>query len=128
MNVLVVEDQDSIRRMIEALLTARGHGVSSASNGPKALEVALAVQPDVVLLDINLPGGLDGIEICRRLHSDPQTSRALVVIVSAMDDADTRQRALEAGAVAYYTKPFSPTGLLREIDALAARSSGGTTA
>jgi DNA-binding response OmpR family regulator len=45
-----------------------------------------------------------------------------------MDDADTRQRALEAGAVAYYTKPFSPTGLLREIDALAARSSGGTTA
>jgi DNA-binding response OmpR family regulator len=119
MNVLVVEDQDAIRRMIEALMTARGHSVASASTGPKALEMALVSRPDIVLLDINLPGGLDGIEVCQRLRSAPETSAALVVMISAMDDPEIKQRAFDAGAVAYYTKPFSPTGLLKEIDALA---------
>lgn len=123
MNVLVVEDQDAIRRMIEALMTARGHTVASASSGPKALEMALSLKPDLVLLDVNLPGGLDGLEICRRLHQTPETTHAMVVMISAMDDSETKQRAFEAGAIAYYTKPFSPTGLLKEIDALAARKS-----
>ncbi len=121
MNVLVVEDQDAIRRMIEALMTARGHSVASAATGPKALEMALAHKPDIALLDVNIPGGLDGIEVCRRLRSTPETASTLVVIISAMDDDDTKQRAFDAGATAYYTKPFSPTGLLKEIDALTAR-------
>jgi len=119
MNVLVVEDQDAIRRMIEALMTARGHAVASAPTGPKALEAALNNPPDIVLLDVNLPGGLDGIEICRRIRSAPETSTAMVVMISAMDDNETRERAFEAGAAAYYTKPFSPTALLKEIDSLA---------
>jgi DNA-binding response OmpR family regulator len=118
MNVLVVEDQDAIRRMIEALMTARGHTVASAPTGPKALEMALQRHPDVVLLDVNLPGGLDGIEVCRRLRTTPETSAAMIVMISAMDDAETRGRAFEAGAIAYYTKPFSPTALLKEIDGL----------
>lgn len=118
MNVLVVEDQDAIRRMIEALLTARGHTVTSAPTGPRALEVALTNHPELVLLDINLPGGLDGIEVCRRIRSTPETSNAMIVMISAMDDPEIKARAFEAGALAYHTKPFSPTALLKEIDAL----------
>jgi DNA-binding response OmpR family regulator len=125
MNVLVVEDQDAIRRMIEALMTARGHAVASAPTGPKALEMALQRCPDIVLLDINLPGGLDGIEVCRRLREAPETSTAMIVMISAMDDPETRSRAFEAGAVAYYTKPFSPTALLKEIDALTRKHADG---
>jgi CheY-like chemotaxis protein len=119
MHVLVVEDQDAIRRMIEALMTARGHTVTVASSGPRALEAALASRPDVVLLDVNLPGGLDGLEVCRRLQADPATTGVTVVMISAMDDTETRDSALAAGAVAYYTKPFSPTALLKFFDALA---------
>jgi len=118
MNILVVEDQDAIRRMIGALMSARGHAVATATNGAKALEAALASRPDVVLLDLNLPGSLDGLEVCRRLHAEEGTRGVPVVIISAMDDAETRARAAEAGAVAYYSKPFSPMALLKEIDAL----------
>ncbi len=120
MRILVVEDQDSIRRMIEALVSARGHVVSAAPTGPKGLEAAIAAPPDVALLDVNLPGGMDGIEVCRRLRAAPETAEIPVLMISAMDDAETRERAKEAGATAYYTKPFSPMALLREIDAFEA--------
>lgn len=118
MKILVVEDQDAIRRMIEALMAARGHVVTAAANGARALEAALSERFDAVLLDVNLPGNIDGIEVCRRLKADARTQQAPVVIISAMDDAETRARASEAGAAAYYSKPFSPTALLKEIDAI----------
>jgi CheY-like chemotaxis protein len=71
-----------------------------------------------VLLDLNLPGQYDGFEVCRRLRSDPATSKIPVVIISALDDQESRNRATEAGATSYYTKPFSPIALLKEIERL----------
>lgn len=106
-------------------MLARGHSVRSAPTGPKALEAFAASRPDIVLLDINLPGGIDGLEVCRHLKEAAEEDKLplFTIIISAMDDAETRQRALDAGAVAYYTKPFSPTALLKEIDAIARRHS-----
>jgi len=118
MKILVVEDQDSIRRMIEALVTGRGHAVTGVANGAKALEEAMHSPPDIVLLDLHLPGLYDGFEVCRRLRLDPGTRTVPVVIISAMDDADSRAKATAAGANAYYTKPFSPIALLKEIEKL----------
>ncbi|HKY37601.1 MAG TPA: response regulator [Polyangiaceae bacterium] len=118
MRILVVEDQDSIRRMIEALVQARGYQVTAVSSGAKAIDVALTVPPDIVLLDLNLPGQYDGFDVCQRLRSDPATRHVPVVIISAMDDDESRARATAAGATAYYTKPFSPIALLKEIDRL----------
>ena len=118
MRILVVEDQDSIRRMIEALVQARGHEVTAVSSGTKALDVAMTNPPNLVLLDLNLPGQYDGFEVCRRLRADPGTSKVPVVIISALDDQESRNRAAEAGATAYYTKPFSPIALLKEIERL----------
>jgi DNA-binding response OmpR family regulator len=118
MRILVVEDQDSIRRMIEALVQARGYQVTAVSTGAKAIDVALTDAPDIVLLDLNLPGQYDGFDVCQRLRSDPGTRTVPVVIISAMDDDESRARATEAGATAYYTKPFSPIALLKEIDRL----------
>ncbi|MFZ5894087.1 MAG: response regulator [Myxococcota bacterium] len=116
MKILVCEDQDSIRRMIEALVQARGYEVTAVATGAKALDVALTNRPDVVLLDLMLPGQYDGFEVCRRIRADPNTSSIPVVIISALDDDDSRARATQAGATAYYTKPFSPIALLKEID------------
>jgi DNA-binding response OmpR family regulator len=118
MRILVVEDQDSIRRMIEALVQARGYEVTAVSSGAKAIDVALTDPPDIVLLDLNLPGQYDGFDVCQRLRSDSATRHVPVVIISAMDDDESRARASAAGATAYYTKPFSPIALLKEIDRL----------
>jgi CheY-like chemotaxis protein len=104
--------------MIEALVQARGHEVTAVSSGTKAIDVALTNPPNLVLLDLNLPGQYDGFEVCRRLRSDPGTATVPVVIISALDDQESRNRATEAGATAYYTKPFSPIALLKEIDRL----------
>ncbi|MDF3071451.1 MAG: hypothetical protein K0R38_7052 [Polyangiaceae bacterium] len=118
MRILVVEDQDSIRRMIEALVQARGYEVTAVSSGAKAIDVALTDAPDIVLLDLNLPGQYDGFDVCQRLRNDASTRTVPVVIISAMDDDESRARATAAGATAYYTKPFSPIALLKEIDRL----------
>jgi CheY-like chemotaxis protein len=104
--------------MIEALVQARGHQVTAVSSGTKAIDVAMTDPPNLVLLDLNLPGQYDGFEVCRRLRSDPGTSKVPVVIISALDDQESRNRATEAGATAYYTKPFSPIALLKEIERL----------
>jgi DNA-binding response OmpR family regulator len=120
MRILVVEDQDSIRRMIEALVQARGYQVTAVSSGAKAIDVALTDAPDIVLLDLNLPGQYDGFDVCQKLRADAATHNVPVVIISAMDDDESRARATAAGATAYYTKPFSPIALLKEIDRLKA--------
>ena len=106
--------------MIEALVQARGYQVTAVSSGAKAIDVALTDAPDMVLLDLNLPGQYDGFDVCQRLRSEPNTRTVPVVIISAMDDDESRARATAAGATAYYTKPFSPIALLKEIERLKA--------
>ena len=125
MRILIIEDADSIRRMIEALVAGRGHAVETANSGARGVELAIATPPDLVLLDLNLPGTLDGFQVCERLRSNPTTKTVPIVIISALDDEDSKRRALEAGANAYYTKPFSPTALLKEIESLRKAQSGG---
>lgn len=119
MRILVVEDQDSVRRMIEALVTASGYDVTAVSSGAKAIDLALVEPPELVLLDLMLPGQYDGFEVCRRLRSHPSTRSVPVVVISALDDEDSRTLATDAGATAYYTKPFSPMALLKELEHLA---------
>ncbi len=121
MRILIVDDSDSICRMIEALVSSRKFEVETASNGAKALELAFARVPDVVLLDLNMPGSHDGIEVCKALRANPLTRGTAIIVITAMDDSEWRQRALDAGANAYYTKPFSPMALLKELESVRVR-------
>jgi DNA-binding response OmpR family regulator len=121
MKILVCEDQDAIRHMIETLVSASGHEVLAVENGPKAVEAALAGPFDVMLLDLMLPGGLDGFGVCERLRAEEATRAMPIIIISALDDDDTRARARKAGATAFYAKPFSPLALLKDIAELAER-------
>jgi DNA-binding response OmpR family regulator len=122
MRVLIVEDSDSIVRMIEALIKARGFDVRSAASGAKGVEEALAWKPHVVLLDINLPGSIDGIEACRRLRAEKDSKEIPIIFISAMTDEEVKRRAHEAGASAYFEKPFSPLALLKEIESFQRKS------
>jgi DNA-binding response OmpR family regulator len=104
--------------MIEALVQARGYSVTAVGTGSKALDIALTDPPDLILLDLMLPGRFDGFEVCRCIRSEAATSSIPVVIISALDDEESKNRATQAGATAYYTKPFSPLALLKEIERL----------
>jgi DNA-binding response OmpR family regulator len=118
MQILVVEDQDSIRSLIEALVSARGHKVIAVANGAKALDSAFQSPPDIVLLDLHLPGQYDGFAVCEKLRAAAATKNTPILVISAKDDAAARARATEVGATAFYGKPFSPTALLKEIERL----------
>jgi DNA-binding response OmpR family regulator len=122
MRVLIVEDSDAIVRMIQALVAARGYEVRSAASGARGVEEALAWKPHVVLLDINLPGAYDGIQVCQKLRADKQMSETPIIMITAMSDEEVKRRAHEAGATAYFEKPFSPLALLKEIETLQRRS------
>lgn len=124
MKVLIVEDSDSIVRMIEALVTPRGYEVRSARSAAKGLDEAFAWRPDVVLADINLPGAFDGIELLEKLRAAPETRDLPVIMISALNDDELKHRAHEAGATAFYDKPFSPLALLKEIESLSTRARG----
>jgi DNA-binding response OmpR family regulator len=121
MRILIIEDSDSIRRMIEALVAARGYEVDAVSNGAKGLEVAFEKVPDVILLDLNLIGGYDGFEVCARVRANPLTKSTPVIVISALADEESKKKAQNAGCTAYYTKPFSPIALLKEIESLRVR-------
>ena len=122
MRVLIVEDSDSICRMIEALVSARGYDVRSAASGARGVEEAFAWQPHVVLLDINLAGSYDGLEVCSKLRESAMTKSTPIIIISATNDDEVKRRAAACGANAFYEKPFSPLALLKEIEALSRKS------
>ncbi len=112
--VLVVDDDDSIRGVVRTVLEADSFEVVEAADGQAALMLIDAINgrgPDVVVLDVMMPG-IDGIEVCRRIDHD----RMKVVMLSARDDADSRQQAKEAGADGYLTKPFSAIELLDALE------------
>jgi DNA-binding response OmpR family regulator len=123
MRILVIEDSDAIRRMIETLVSARGHEVEGVPTGAKGIDAAIARPPDAILLDLMLPGSYDGFEVCRRLREHDALRTVPIIVISALDDEAAKQNALEAGATAYYTKPFSPTALLKELETVPLRDS-----
>jgi DNA-binding response OmpR family regulator len=93
-------------------------------NGAKGIDAALARPPDAILLDLFLPGGLDGFDVCRKLRAADKTRTVPIIVISSLTDDASKHRAAEAGATAYYTKPFSPTALLKEIESLRSRDRG----
>lgn len=122
MQILVIEDSDSIASMLQTLVEARGHSVRTVATGAQGVDVVRAEPPDVVLLDWALTGTVTGEETCRRIR-DTGASAPPVVALGVADE-DEKARARGAGVHAYYTKPWSPLALLKEIEALRTRSSG----
>ena len=121
--ILVVEDDESIGRLIGVLVQARGYEVTTISSGDEAIESATSRPPDLVLLDLMLAGHYDGFEVSRHLRRDPTTRHIPVIVVTALDDEDSRARAAAAGATAYHTKPFASGALLEDIERARKRES-----
>ena len=115
--VLVVDDILANVRLLEAKLAAEYFDVVTAMNGADALEAAQRTRPDIVLLDVMMPG-IDGIEVCRRLKSNPATQHIPVVMVTALDQPEDRVRGLEAGADDFLTKPVNDVAVFCRVNGL----------
>src|SRR6266581_8470535 len=122
--VLVVDDEANLVDLVRGYLEREGFVVATAADGPAAVDAAHALRPDLIVLDLMLPG-FDGLEVCRRLR---QFTDAYVLMLTARGEEIDRIVGLEVGADDYLTKPFSPRELVARVKAMLRRPRGAAAA
>ena len=115
--ILIVDDDVTITTLIQMLVSMEGHEPTTVNDSLKAIEAAYEVNPDLITLDLMMPG-LTGFELCELLHNDPKFANIPIVIVSARDDAESKAKAMQAGAKQYITKPFGMEEFMGTIKTL----------
>jgi len=112
--ILIVEDHPTMREAMRLVLEHEGFVIREVADGASALAMARSDPPDLMFLDLNIPG-TSGADVLRQLKSDPATASVRVIIVTATGE-EGREYVLSLGADEYFTKPFSPTALLRTVE------------
>lgn len=112
--VLVIEDQEDNRRIVRDLLSANSYELLEAATGEEGLKLAALEKPDLILMDIQLPG-LDGYEVTRRIKANPVLKHIPIIVVTSYALSGDDKKAFDAGCNGYVTKPFSPRVLLAKI-------------
>lgn len=115
--LLIVEDNDSILRLLSIMLESRGHTVHATKTGVSALRTMTAEKPDLVLLDIMLPD-VDGFEICKQIKGNPETQSVPVVFVTARNQPLDKIHGQQVGGNAYIAKPFKSTSIVNQVNSL----------
>jgi DNA-binding response OmpR family regulator len=115
--ILVVDDDVTVTQLLEMLLSMEGHQPTTINDSNEILDVADRIQPDLITLDLMMPG-LTGFEVCELLHHDPRFANIPILIISARDDSQSMDKAYQAGARGYLTKPFGVDTLTQKIKEL----------
>jgi len=118
--VLIIEDQSDIRKLIRMTLEFENCEIHEASNGVCGLQLASVVRPDFVLLDIMMPGAMDGLQVCSAIKSMPDLASVKVVLLTARGQVRDLEAGKKAGADEYLVKPFSPLELINTMERLTA--------
>lgn len=113
-DILIVDDTLPNLRLLSTMLMEQGYEVRGVPNGTMALTVIRSIPPDLILLDINMPG-LNGYEVCQQLKADPQTQEIPVIFISALDEVLDKVRAFAVGGVDYVAKPFQIEEILARV-------------
>lgn len=124
MKILVVDDEAHITHMLRVLFQKRGHQVVVAYNGETAIELAHLEQPEVMFLDLNLPGK-NGFQVCEELRREPEFQNLPIFILTAQGQDLDRERGMAVGATDYITKPFAPSHLAGLVQQIAEQSPSG---
>jgi two-component system, OmpR family, phosphate regulon response regulator PhoB len=114
--ILIVEDNADIRRLVRMTLESADHEILEATDGESGLHLAQVIRPDLVLLDVMMPGDIDGLEVCRQIRQSADLTDIRVVLLTARGQIKDREAGLAAGANAYLAKPFSPLQLIDTVD------------
>lgn len=117
--ILVVDDDVTMTSLMKALMSMEGHQPTTVNESTRAIEIAATLKPDLITLDLMMPE-LTGFELCELLHHDPRFASIPILIVSARDDSESKEKAKAAGARDYLTKPFGVDQLLEKIKSLTA--------
>jgi DNA-binding response OmpR family regulator len=115
--ILVVDDEAINRELLEAILVGEGYAVAQAPDGPTALAMARATPPDLILLDLLMPG-MQGLEVCQRLMQEPSTDQIPVIVVTAVGEIAAKEAALTGGVDDFVTKPIEPDDLRARVRAM----------
>jgi CheY-like chemotaxis protein len=116
--ILVVDDQPTIRRLVEISLRSADRQILEAESGEQAIEIALEEKPDLIIMDLMMPGGMDGFEAVKILKGQAATRDCPVLVLTAKDQKAERQRAFEIGAGDYLAKPFKLEMLMKKVENL----------
>lgn len=119
--ILIVEDQTDIRKLIRMTLELGSSEIHEAENGEAGWHMVKALRPDLVLLDVMMPGSLDGYQVCQKIRQEPGLHHTPVILLTARGQQSDLEMGRQVGADAYLTKPFSPLELIDTVDAQLAR-------
>lgn len=122
--VLIVEDEETILELCSTIFKLEGYRVLCARDGEEALKITREYNPDIVVLDIQLPK-INGNEVCKSVKSDPTMSHIKILVLSGMAQDSDLQEAQKAGADAYMTKPFSSTAIVEKVEELLRSNESG---
>lgn len=115
--ILIVDDDNLITGLMETLVTMGGHEAIVVNDSTEAIDTAISVQPDLITLDLMMPG-LSGYDICQLLRADPRFDQTPIIIISAKEDTQSKEKAIKMGATEYITKPFDIDHFIKTIQRL----------
>lgn len=118
--ILIVEDQTDLRKLVRMTLEFGDVEIHEAENGAEGLRLAGELRPDLVLLDVMMPGALDGYQVCQRIKADPRLEGVKVVLLTARGQQTDLEHGRKVGCDAYLVKPFSPLELIDKVEELIA--------
>lgn len=110
--ILIVDDQGELRKLVRMTLEFEDYELHEAENGDRALELVKAVSPDLVILDVMMPGDINGYDVCAMIKDSPDTSSIYIILLTARGQKEDLKRGKEVGADTYLVKPFSPLELI----------------
>lgn len=113
--ILIADDKPDVRNLIRATLDMGEFEFFEAKDGSSALEIAKSQLPDLMLLDVMMPGTLDGFQVCQALKAEPQTKQIIIILLTALGSTRDLERGTAAGADGHFVKPFSPKELLDRV-------------
>ncbi len=116
--ILVVDDLEEVRELVEITLLRAKYTIITAENGFDAVNIAKEQKPDLVIMDIAMPGKINGLEAIRLLKRDPTTEKCPIIVLTGLCTSENFRNYLEAGAYSCFSKPFSPLKLIQQVDNL----------
>jgi DNA-binding response OmpR family regulator len=114
--ILIVDDQLEVRELVSVTLEIGPYTILTAENGNQALEIARAEMPDLILLDVMMPNGPDGLEVCSELKNDPVTQGLYIIMLTSKGQEWDVKAGYDSGADDYFIKPFSPLDLMNKVE------------